>query len=201
MVAVELEVAAGLGLAAELELAAGVAARARVEFQPVPWPHGPAQQSAAGRAAAAAALAAAGSSERTVSREPDGRPRFPPGFAGSISHTGRLAVAVVVPGADGVGVDIEDAAVSPRVARFVLREQERRKLLAPAGRYSARDLFAAKEAAFKAMNGAGPPGEPLFWRITLDCRDGALVASCGGGPVPVWVRSEAGLSFAVAIRR
>ncbi|MFD4764358.1 4'-phosphopantetheinyl transferase superfamily protein [Streptomyces sp. NPDC058439] len=99
-----------------------------------------------------------------------------------------------------MGVDIENAIVSPRVARFVLREQER-LLLPPGGTYTPRELFAAKEAAFKAMDGTGALGEFLFWRIELSESDGALTASYRGEPIPVWVRSEADLSFAVAIRR
>ncbi|MGW1373615.1 4'-phosphopantetheinyl transferase superfamily protein [Streptomyces sp. NPDC002446] len=167
----------------------------------MPWPHGPAQQFAAGRRAAAAALAGAGSAERIVPREAGGRPRFPRGFAGSISHTDHLAVAVVVPGAEAVGVDIETAVISPRVAAFVLRERERHELLPPAGQYTPRELFAAKEAAFKAMNGNGALGEFLFWWIELSPSEGALIASYRDEPVPVWVHSEADLSFALAIRR
>ncbi|WP_329172222.1 4'-phosphopantetheinyl transferase superfamily protein [Streptomyces sp. NBC_01477] len=184
----------------ELEIPAGVTPATSLEFHPVPWPHGPAQQFAAGRGAAAAALAAAGSADLTVPRDPDGRPRFPRGFAGSISHTDRLAVAVVVPGADAVGVDIEDAAISPRMTEFVLSERERHTLLPPAGEYTPRELFAAKEAAFKAMNGTGTLGDFLFWRIELTRSDGALTASYRGEPVSVWIRSQADLSFAVAIR-
>ncbi|MFJ8621257.1 4'-phosphopantetheinyl transferase superfamily protein [Kitasatospora sp. NPDC093550] len=163
-------------------------------------PHGPAEQFAAGRRAAAAALAAAGSAERTVPRGRDGRPLFPQGFAGSISHTDRLAVAVVVPGAEAVGVDIEPAAITPRMAAFILRDQERRLLLAPAGPYSARDLFAAKEAAFKAMNSLGTLGEFLFWQIRLGGPEGALTATYRGESVPVRIHTRADLSFAVAIR-
>ncbi|MEV0125739.1 4'-phosphopantetheinyl transferase superfamily protein [Streptomyces sp. NPDC050703] len=166
----------------------------------MPAPHGPAEQFAAGRRAAAAALAAAGSAERAVPRARDGRPLFPPGFTGSISHTGRLAAAVVVPGAEAVGVDIESAVIPPRVAAFVLRERERRRLLAPAGPYTARDLFAAKEAAFKAMNCIGTLGEFLFWQIGLGGTGGELTATHRGESVPLWVRSEADLSFAVAVR-
>jgi 4'-phosphopantetheinyl transferase EntD len=188
-------------VAVELGIPAGVAPETRLATCPVPWPHGPAQQFAAGRRAAASALAAAGSADRIVPRDPDGRPRFPRGFAGSISHTDHLAVAVVAAGAEAVGVDIETAAISPRTAAFVLRERERRTLLAPAGAYTPRELFAAKEAAFKALNGIGALGDFLFWRIELDQSDGALTASYRGEPVPVWVRSEADLSFAVAIRR
>lgn len=188
-------------MAVELEVPVGVAAQTSMGIHPVPWPHGPAQQTAAGRCAAAAALASAGSADRVVPREPDGRPRFPRGFPGSISHTGRLAVAVVVPGAEAVGVDIEDAAVTERMARFVLRERERRTLLAPVGEYLPRDLFAAKEAAFKALNGIGALGDFVFWRIGLGRPDGMLTASYRDESVPVWVRSQADLSLAVAIRR
>lgn len=172
-----------------------------IAFRPVPWPHGPAQQSAAGRRAAAAALASAGSADRTVPREPDGRPRFPRGFTGSISHTDHLAVAVVVPGAEAVGVDIETATVTPRMAAFVLRERERHLLLPPAGEYTPRDLFVAKEAAFKALNSIVTLGEFLFWRTDLHASAGALTATYRGESVRVWVRSQARLSFAVAIRR
>ncbi|GAA2048788.1 hypothetical protein GCM10009800_41240 [Nocardiopsis rhodophaea] len=188
-------------MAVELHVPAGVAPKPSIEFHPVPCPYGPVQQFAAGRRAAVAALSSAGSTDRIVPRDPDGRPRFPREFAGSISHTQHLAVAVVVPGVEAVGVDIEDATISPRVAAFVLRERERRTLLPPGGEYTPRDLFAAKEAAFKAMNGAGTLGEFLFWRIEISPSDDALIASYDGEPVPVWARSEAGLSFAVAIRR
>jgi 4'-phosphopantetheinyl transferase EntD len=181
-------------------VSADVAPGAHVEWQPVPPPYGPREQSAAGRRAAAAALAAAGSADRTVPRAPGGRPCFPRGFPGSIAHTDRLAVAVVVPGSAAVGVDIESAVVSPRMARFVLREEERRTLLPPAGQYSPRELFCAKEAAFKALDGTGAGIGRLFWRIELVHRRGRLVASHGAAPVPVWVRSEEGLSFAMAVR-
>ncbi|MFF9765928.1 4'-phosphopantetheinyl transferase superfamily protein [Streptomyces sp. NPDC053086] len=164
-------------------------------------PYGPRQQFTAGRRAAAAALAAAGAADRTVPRDPDGRPCFPPGFAGSISHTDRLAVAVVVPGAAAVGVDIESAAISPRVARFVLSGRERRTLLPPAGECTPRELFSAKEAAFKALYGIGTQDHFLFWKIELSRSDDALIASYRGATVPVWIRSEEDMSFAVAIQR
>jgi 4'-phosphopantetheinyl transferase-like protein/4'-phosphopantetheinyl transferase superfamily protein len=186
-------------VAVELEIPVGVVPGAVIEWHPVQPPYGPAQQFAAGRQAAAAALAAAGSADRTVPREPDGRPRFPSGFPGSIAHTDHQAVAVVVPGAEAVGVDIESAAISPRVTEFVLRERERQMLLGPVGAYTRRELFSAKEAAFKALCATGTLGDFLFWWIELGESGGVLVASYGGVLVPVWVRSEAGLSLAVAI--
>jgi 4'-phosphopantetheinyl transferase EntD len=171
------------------------------QWRSVRRPYGPSQQFAAGRRAAAAALAASGAADRIVPRESDGRPRFPRGFAGSIAHTDRLAVAVVVPGADAVGVDIESAVICPRVASFVLRGRERRMLLPPAGKYTPRELFAAKEAAFKALYDRGKLDDFLFWWIELTRSDGVLIASYRGASVPVWVRSESDLSLALAIRR
>lgn len=185
----------------ELTVPVAVASRARIEWRPVAMPRGPVEQFAAGRQAAAAALSGAGSTVRAVPREPDGRPRFPPGFAGSIAHVDHLAVALVAPGATAVGVDIESAVISDRVTRFVLRERERRTLLSPAGRYTPRELFAAKEAAFKALCGTGLLADFLFWRIELDQRDGVLTASHLGVYVPVEIRSDMDLSLAVAIRR
>ena len=187
-------------MVAGLPLPAGVATDAWIEWRPVRPPYGSVQESAAGRRAAAAALAAAGAAELTVSRDADGRPRFPRGFAGSIAHTDRSAVAVVLPGAAAVGVDIENAVISTRVARFVLRESERRALLAPTAGYTPRELFAAKEAAFKALYGPDTKDELLFWRVELGFSEGALVASFRGVRVSVWVRSETDLSLAVAIR-
>ncbi|MEV2240977.1 4'-phosphopantetheinyl transferase superfamily protein [Micromonospora sp. NPDC049891] len=172
-----------------------------LEWRPVPPPYGPREQFAAGRQAAAAALAAAGSGVRTVPRVAGGRPDFPRGYPGSIAHTDRLAVAVVVPGAAGVGVDIEDAALTQRIIDFVLYERERRTLLAPAGRHSPVELFSAKEAAFKALDATAVGTGLLFWRIELARSDSGLVASFGGMSVPVWSRSEAGFSFALAVRR
>ncbi|MFD4128624.1 4'-phosphopantetheinyl transferase superfamily protein [Streptomyces globisporus] len=175
--------------------AAGVWAR----WRPVHPPFGPPQQFTAGRRAASAALAAAGAADRFVPREPGGRPRFPRGFAGSISHTDHVAVAVVVPGAAAVGVDIESAAISPRATAFVLRERERLELLPSAGKYTPRELFAAKEAAFKALSGTRSLGDFLFWQIELRPADGALTASYRGVPVTVWINSDEDLSIALAI--
>ncbi|MET7467453.1 4'-phosphopantetheinyl transferase superfamily protein [Micromonospora sp. NPDC005686] len=161
-------------------------------------PYDPVEQSAAGRRAASAALAAAGAADAAVPRHADGRPRFPPGFAGSISHTDRLAVAVVLPGSAAVGVDVEEAAISPRVARFVFRESERRALLAPGSELTPQGLFAAKEAAFKAMY--GPDTEDLlFWHIRLSRSGDMTIASCRDTTARIWIHSENCLSLAVAV--
>jgi 4'-phosphopantetheinyl transferase EntD len=182
-----------------LPLPAGVRTRVRIAWRPVPPPYGPGEQSAAGRRAAAGALTAAAATESAVARGADGRPLFPPGFAGSISHTDRLAVAVVAPGAGAVGVDIENADISPRVARFVLRETERNALLQPGAEFTVRDLFAAKEAAFKALHGPDTRADLLFWRIELSRSGGALTASFRRDRTSVWVHSGPDLSLAVAL--
>ncbi|MFG3252552.1 4'-phosphopantetheinyl transferase superfamily protein [Streptomyces sp. NPDC048172] len=184
----------------ELDVPARMARGVRTAWRPVRPPYGPPQQSAAGRRAAAAALAAAGAAERDVPRAPDGRPCFPRGFPGSIAHTERLAVAVVAPGAAGVGVDVESADIGPRTAGFVLSGRERGALLPPAGACTPRELFAAKEAAFKALYTIARLQDFVFWRTELVAADDALSATCRGESVPVRVRSAAGLSFAVAIR-
>jgi hypothetical protein len=51
------------------------------------------------------------------------------------------------------------------------------------------------------MNCIGTLGEFLFWQIGLSQSDGALTATYRGESVPLWIRSEVDLSFAVAIRR
>jgi 4'-phosphopantetheinyl transferase EntD len=107
---------------------------------------------------------------------------------------------VVVPGARAVGTDVEQADLSARVAAFVLTRRERQELLAPVGRYDVRALFAAKEAAYKALNGTGSLGDFVFWRIELGRSGGVLTASYRGDQVPVWVRCRPGLAFAVAVR-
>ncbi|HEV2641045.1 MAG TPA: 4'-phosphopantetheinyl transferase superfamily protein, partial [Actinocrinis sp.] len=142
----------------------------------------------------------AGCADPAVPRAADGRPLFPPGLPGSISHTGRLAVAVVAPGAGAVGVDIEDAEISARVARFVLRDAERRTLLAPGSGFTGRDLFAAKEAAFKALYRPDASDGLVFWRIGLSRRGDALAASHQGALARVRVWSGPDLSLALALR-
>ncbi|GAA4083508.1 4'-phosphopantetheinyl transferase superfamily protein [Nonomuraea soli] len=190
-------------MAVRPEVPDGAAEGTLTVWRPVQPPYGPPEQFDAGRRAAGAALFAAGAAERKrfVPREPDGRPGFPPGFPGSIAHTDRLAIALVVPGASSVGVDIESAVITARMARFVLRGLESQTLLPPVGDYTMRELFAAKEAAFKALYASGALEEFPFWWIELAEADGVLIASYRGSQVPVWIRSEPDLSLAVAIRR
>jgi 4'-phosphopantetheinyl transferase EntD len=98
-----------------------------------------------------------------------------------------------------VGVDIETAEITSRVARFVLDERERETLLAPRGRYTARELFSAKEAGFKALSHVGTKDQLPFWRTELHVRDGAIVARVDGAEARTWVCLNENLSFALAV--
>ena len=60
----------------------------------------------------------------------------------SLTHTGEVAIAVGVEGADGVGVDLETKVPSDRAARRFLSPRERGG--------DARRLWTVKEACFKA---------------------------------------------------
>ncbi len=90
-----------------------------------------------------------------IPRDARGRPIWPPGFIGSISHSEILAAAAVSKGAlRGIGIDVED---SNRLARSHARLH--RKLFTPAERSrtwtDAREgvvMFSGKEAAYKAVN-------------------------------------------------
>lgn len=167
-------------------------------------PHGPREQHLAGRAAAADALRRAGSGRLEVGRRADGAPRFPPGFTGSISHTRRLAVAVVCRAGDvrGVGVDLETDPVPGRLHRILLHEEERARLWTPADDTTLRGLFVAKEAAFKAFSACEERVARLFWRIRLEgTGPGAGQLLARAGRERAWVRVRAGrdLAWAVAV--
>jgi len=67
---------------------------------------------AAGRVAARRALAQIGKETSAIPMNADRSPRWPPDAVGSISHCGDLAVAVVAPKSEwlGIGLDIEQSA-------------------------------------------------------------------------------------------
>ncbi len=84
-----------------------------------------------------------------------GRPVWPEGMVGSISHSESLAAAVVSRATwRGLGIDVEDAhrfdQASPRLRRklFTEREQSRNRTHPRADAV----LFSGKEAAYKAVN-------------------------------------------------
>lgn len=109
----------------------------------------------AGRVCAGLALRALGLAA-TVGRA--GRaPVWPAGAAGSISHAGGRAIAVVSSRLRGVGVDCETvmgAEKAAEIASLILTDAERAARPGgwPPGLYLTA-LFAAKEAAYKAVSG------------------------------------------------
>lgn len=121
---------------------------------------------ALGRACARAALAQADVADVALPRAGNGAASWPPGFAGSITHTAGYAAALVARSCFGVGVDAEQVgSVTEALDPRLFGNQERAWLseLAPASLPLARALlFSAKEAAFKARN--VPAGTAMVFR-------------------------------------
>lgn len=152
----------------------------------------------AGRYAARRALAAAGLPAGEILR--DGRrPTLPDGHAGSISHSGGLAVAVVAARhrCRAVGCDLELRGLPPEAERLVLKSGERRRVMEGAAHpqdaaYRVLAVFSAKEAAFKAFAALLPaPDTPAsLLDITVRPTPDGFLARPGGssGRPPLEVR-------------
>ncbi|MEO3751913.1 4'-phosphopantetheinyl transferase superfamily protein [Streptomyces sp. B6B3] len=193
--------AARAGTSGELRLPApGGPVRVLLETARVEPPHTVAEQHRAGRRAAGAALRRAGSAVTTVGRRADGAPAFPPGFAGSLTHTPDLALAAVAPDARGIGVDVEPRLPDARLHRFLLDDAERALLWPDRDRSALRTLFAAKEAAFKALSECHPAHGGLFWRIRLRPHADRLWARAGDRYALVHHSDTPGFTLAVAVR-
>jgi 4'-phosphopantetheinyl transferase EntD len=87
----------------------------------------------------------------------DRAPRWPVGVVGSMTHCAGYRAAVVARSGElsGIGIDAEPhAALAPSVLEFVLRDEERARLLTLADAGPAlhwdRIAFCAKEAVYKA---------------------------------------------------
>jgi len=113
----------------------------------------------AGRASAALALQQLGATELQVSRNSDRSPAWPPGFAGSLSHTAGFALAFVVRAERtlSVGVDVEtvlSAQTAAEIGARVLTVPEAKRL-AQVPRLSPEESltlgFSVKEASYKAL--------------------------------------------------
>jgi 4'-phosphopantetheinyl transferase EntD len=139
-----------------------------------------------GRRAAALCLAVLGRAD-PVRRLPDGRPGFPVGVSGSISHCDGLGVCAARLGRRAVGVDLE------RVGR--VPGQALRHMCGPAESAWVTDgrpdwpadhrltaIFSAKEAVYKARHCAGRPARRLLEIELLPHADGFVTAP---GPPPV----------------
>lgn len=98
---------------------------------------------AAGRAAFRAACADAGLAPVALPMAADRSPVWPPGMALSITHDGAIALAAVLAGVRGLGIDLEpDTSLPPDVAAEVLTAADTAE---------GRLVFSAKEAAYKAL--------------------------------------------------
>lgn len=147
---------------------------------------------AAGRSLARSLLAALGK-EAPLPREADGRPAWPPGIVGSITHCATLA-AVAIASADdcaGIGIDIEvDRPLPLGVARLILSEQEQRWIRRSDPGLAAETLlrvFCAKEALYKAIYPLARCALPLNALIVeRSARNDGFVARLGieGTPFP-----------------
>jgi len=109
---------------------------------------------ALGRACARAALAELGHGDAVIAKSEDGAPLWPPGVAGSITHTAGYAAALVGEQHNfaGIGIDAEQVGgVTPDLwpRLFTTAEQDRlRAELDPL--LAATLFFSAKEASYKA---------------------------------------------------
>jgi 4'-phosphopantetheinyl transferase EntD len=109
-----------------------------------------------GRLAMAWAIAEFGSRRAAILSTASGAPQMPPGLSGSLSHKRDLAVALVLRGEVGLGVDVEDTdRERPGVAARVLTpaEFEANQALPEARRWVDAILrFSVKEAVYKAIH-------------------------------------------------
>ncbi|MFJ5549099.1 4'-phosphopantetheinyl transferase superfamily protein [Streptomyces sp. NPDC093225] len=138
-----------------------------------------------GRCALRRALRDAGIAAGPVLREGP-RPRFPAGVTGSVSHSRGVAVAVVARTAEvpGLGVDLEFGGPPPAAAHLVLGPAERDLVRSAAAQRRMLELYAAKEAAFKALSpllGAELPG---LRAVRLRPRADGFAAGPAAGPGP-----------------
>lgn len=100
---------------------------------------------AAGRAAARAAMRALGQAPAAIPMQVDRAPLWPPGVAGSISHSATACLAMVARAPRLIGLDIEpDTPLPPGLLDTILRPDEQ-------GCPDPLLVFVAKEAAYKAQ--------------------------------------------------
>ncbi len=131
---------------------------------------------ALGRACARAAL---GLPDAVIGRGEDGRPHWPCGFTGSITHTLGYAAALAARTSDYVSLGVDAERVGGVAEALIPRlfDEEERSWLAGQGPIErpamAAMLFSAKEACFKASDA----GRVLAFRsIHIEVLDDGLVA-------------------------
>lgn len=108
--------------------------------------------SGAARLAARRLLREAGLGDRAVPRGASGEPIWPAGWTGSLAHDETMALAALgrIEDVRSLGVDVEPREPLPEeLLALVVGSQDR--LPSPAGPESARLVFSAKEAVYKAV--------------------------------------------------
>ncbi len=158
------EVSAGVTEKDEVELLAALSPdETPAGFQS--WAEKRRREYRCGRHHARHALSLAGAPPAPILRDDEGIPLFPPGFQGSITHTGKestFAVAAVLPGAQRIGIDAEILRELPEdMVAHILSDRERKILgddlsgeVSPIlAREGLRSLlgFSAKEAYYKCI--------------------------------------------------
>jgi 4'-phosphopantetheinyl transferase EntD len=158
----------------------------------------------AGRLAARAALLAHGADDARVGRSGDA-PVWPPGWCGSISHSGGLALAVVARSTRwrSIGVDVEPQITGRRirVVEAVMTADERAAASLADDPWVWTRAWAAKEAVWKCLSAQGC--EPGFEDIVprwVEQGHGVLVARVrwSAADVVVDARVHAGLAWSLA---
>jgi 4'-phosphopantetheinyl transferase EntD len=88
-----------------------------------------------------------------IRKDPRGRPEWPSGFTGSLSHTDGHALAATAPRARclALGVDVEPALALPADADTLVLTQDERRWLDTADADAGRLVFCAKECVHKAI--------------------------------------------------
>lgn len=132
---------------------------------------------ATGRACLRQALGALGCEYRSIPTGDDRVPALPPGIVGSVSHSRKLAVAVVAwrETACAVGVDVEKVtSLNPEIWPLITRSDE---LVPLRERGTLEGLrFSCKEAAFKCWYQAGGNRIIEFLDVRIEIGPGAFTA-------------------------
>jgi|HubBroStandDraft_6_1064221.scaffolds.fasta_scaffold487639_2 enterobactin synthetase component D len=159
----------------------------------------------AGRACAAQALRDAGATDVTVGVGPDRAPRWPSGFAGSITHTetgeGTFACAVAVRRdcLRSIGIDSErvlDEDAMREVVPMFLDHAEMRVLHSGLSREIATVAFSAKESLFKCLF----PCAGVFFEFTDAELEWLRESDANVGSFGLRLRISLGLEFPRGLR-
>lgn len=133
---------------------------------------------AAGRAAARAALAALGHPPATLPMQAGRAPLWPPGIAGSLTHSATACLVAVTAAPALIGLDIEpDEPLPADLIPLILTATEDPR--------EARLIFSAKETAWKAISALVPqtPGFDAM-AVTLTASSFTATVTRALGPLP-----------------